>query len=98
MTTIYMHSSPLDVSACLCGFSLLNQPSLPVLEANKNQVLSQLCFIIGPSSVEWVTSLFAMQHQSHPPVQCVIKWEKKFCISGIFLEYHCEISVHIFYL
>jgi len=94
MTIIYMNSSPLDVSAWLHGFFLLNRPSLSVFEVNKNQVLSQLCFITGPSYAEWVTSRFATQQQYHPPVQCVIEWEKKFCI----LEYHCEISVHIFYL
>jgi hypothetical protein len=92
-TTIYMHSSPLDVSAWLHGFCLPNQPSLPVLEVNENQVLSQLCFITGPSSAEWVTSLFATQQQSHPPVQCVIEWEKKFCISGIPLQ---DLSTHFF--
>ena len=79
MTTIDTHSSPLDVYAWLHGFSLLNWPSLPVLEVNKNQVLSQLCFITGPGSAEWVTSMFAKQQQCHHPVQCVIEWEKKFC-------------------
>jgi len=83
MTAIYMHSSPLDVSAWLHGFSLPNRSSLPVFEVNKNQDVSQLCFITGPSSAESVTSLFATQQQCHPPVQCVIEWEKKFCIFGI---------------
>jgi len=95
MTTIYMHSSPLDVSAWLHGFCLPNQPSLPVLEVNKNQVLSQHFFITGPSSAEWVTSLFATQQQSHPPVQCFIDWEKKFCISGIPLR---DFSTHFLFV
>jgi len=95
MTTIYMHSSLLDVSAWLHGFSLPNQPSLPVFGVNKNQVLSQLCFITGPSSAEWVTSLFATQQQCHPPVPCVIKWEKKFWIFGIPLQ---DFSTHFLFI
>jgi len=83
MTTIYMHSSPLDASEWLHGFSLPNRSSLPVFEVNENHVLSQICFITGPSSAEWVTLLFATQQQCHSPVQCVTEWENKFCIFGI---------------
>jgi hypothetical protein len=89
-----MHGSPLDVSAWLHGFSRLNLPSLPVLEVNKNQVLSQLCFITGPSSAEWVTSPFAMQQQWHSLFSVSLNGKR----NSVFLEYHCEISLHIFYL
>jgi hypothetical protein len=76
MTVIYIHISPSDVSAWLHGFSLPNCPSLPVFEVNMNQVPRQLSFIYGPSSVEWASSLFAMQQQCHPPIQCATEWEK----------------------
>jgi hypothetical protein len=94
MTTIYMHSSLLDVSAWLHGFSIPNQHLLPVFGVNKNQALSQLCFITGASFAEWVTSLFAtLQHVI--PLFRVSSNGKR---NSVFLEYHCKISVHIFYL
>jgi hypothetical protein len=93
MTTMYMHSPLLDVSAWLYGFSIPNQPLLPVFGVNKNQVLSQLCFITGPSSAEWVTSL--LRSNNVIPLFRVSSNGKR---NSVFLEYHCKISVHIFYL
>jgi hypothetical protein len=66
---------------------------MPVLEVNKNQVLSQLCFITGPSSAEWHHCL--LRSNKVIPLFSVSSNGKR---NSVFLEYHCEISVHIFYL